>query len=57
MLLFVCSINHIPPYLFLSLEDDDDARDIGKHDFRSVLLHRTLSIDNPLNALVYEMMR
>ena len=29
---------HIPPYLFLSREDEDDVRDIGKHDFRSVLL-------------------
>ena len=28
------------PYLFLSREDDDDVTDIGKHDFRSVLLHR-----------------
>ena len=30
---------NIPPYLFLSREDDDDVRDIRKHDFRSVLLH------------------
>ena len=29
---------HIPPYQFLSREDEDDGRDIGKHDFRSVLL-------------------
>ena len=28
---------HIPPYLFLWREDDDDVRDFGKHDFRSVL--------------------
>ena len=26
VLLFVCSMNHIPPYLFLSREDDDDVR-------------------------------
>ena len=32
-------MNHIPPYLFLSREDDDVVTDIGKHDFRSVLLH------------------
>ena len=25
-----------PAYLLLSLVDDDDIRDIGKHDFRSV---------------------
>ena len=25
--------------VFLSREDDDDVRDIGKHDFCSVLLH------------------
>ena len=23
---------HIPPYLFLLREDDDDVRDIGKHE-------------------------
>ena len=39
VLLFACRMNHVPPYLFLSREDDDDVRDIGKHDFRSVLLH------------------
>ena len=38
--------SHIPPYLFLSREDDDDVRDIGKHDFRSVLLHLMLSNAN-----------
>jgi len=38
-LLFVCSMNDIPPSLFLSREDDDDVRDIGKHDFCSVLPH------------------
>ena len=32
-------MNHISPYLFLSREDDDDVRDIGKYDFRFVLLH------------------
>ena len=39
VLLFVCSMNHILPYLFLSREHDDDVRDIGKHDIRSVLFH------------------
>ena len=34
---------HIPPYLFLSRESDDDDTDIGKHDFRLVLLHPMLS--------------
>ena len=34
------------PYLFLSREDDDDVRDIGKHDFRSVLVHPMLSNAN-----------
>ena len=43
VLLFVCSMNHVPPYLFLSREDDDDLRDIKKHYFRSVLLHLMLS--------------
>ena len=28
---------HIPPYLLLGREDDDDVTDIGKYDFRSVL--------------------
>ena len=32
--------------LFLSREVDDDVRDIGKHDFRSVLLHLMLSKAN-----------
>ena len=36
-------MNHVPPYLFLSREDDDDVRDTEKHDFRSVLLHPMLS--------------
>ena len=36
-------MNHIPPYLFRSREDDDDVRGIGKHDFRSVELHPLLS--------------
>ena len=35
-------MNHIPPYLFLSQKDDEDTRDLGSHDFRSVLLHPTL---------------
>ena len=34
-------MNQIPPYLFLSRKDDEDTRDLGKHDFRSVLLHPT----------------
>ena len=38
VLLFVRSMNHIPPYLLLSLQDDDDVRDIGKRDFRPVIL-------------------
>ena len=45
---FVCSMNHIPPYLFRSREDDDDVRDMGKHDFRSVLLLPMLSNANLL---------
>ena len=32
---FVCSTNRVPPYLFLSREDDHDVRNTGKHDFRS----------------------
>ena len=40
---------HIPPYLILSRDDDDDVRDIGKHDFRSVLLHPMLSNVTPLS--------
>ena len=43
VLLFVCSMNHVPPDLFLSREDDDDLSDIKKHYFRSVLLHPMLS--------------
>ena len=39
-------MNHISQYLFLSREDDDDVRDIGKRDFRSVLLHPMLSNAN-----------
>ena len=34
VLRFVSSMNHIPPYLHLSRTDDDDVRDIGKHEFR-----------------------
>ena len=45
--LFVFSLNHIPPYLFLSREDDSDVRDVGKHDFRSVVLLPMLSNANP----------
>ena len=43
-------LQHVPPYLFLSREDDDDVRDIGKHDFRSVLLHPMLSNANRLRG-------
>ena len=39
-------MNHIPSYLFRSREDDDDVRETGKHDFRSVLLHPMLSTAN-----------
>ena len=35
VLLIMCSMNHILPHLSLSRVDDDDVRDIGKHDFRS----------------------
>ena len=38
-----CDLSTIPPYLLLSREDDDDVRDIGKHDLRLVLLHPMLS--------------
>ena len=38
--------SHISPHLFLSRENDDDVRDIGKHDFRSVPLHPLLSNAN-----------
>ena len=31
-------MNHIAPYLFLSRENDNEITDVGKHDFRSVLL-------------------
>ena len=37
-----------PPYLFLSREDDDEVRGIGKPDVRSVLLHPMLSNANPI---------
>ena len=33
-MLFLCRKNHIPPFLFRLREDDDDIRDIRKHDFR-----------------------
>ena len=42
VLLFFCSMKHILPCLFLSRENDNDVRDIGKHDVRSVLLHPVL---------------
>ena len=37
---------HIKELSLVSREDDDDVRDIGKHDFHSVLLHSMLSNDN-----------
>lgn len=41
------AMRFIPPYLFLSRDDDDEVRvDIGKHDFRSVLPHPMLSSAN-----------
>ena len=36
-------MNHILPYVFLPRADEDDVRDIGKHDFCSVVLHSLLS--------------
>ena len=36
-------INYNPSYLFLSRDHEDHVRDIGKHDFRSALLHPALS--------------
>ena len=42
VMLFICSMNHIPPCLFLSREDDDELRDLGKHDCLSVLLQPVL---------------
>ena len=42
----VYSMSMHEPYVFLSREHDDDVRDIGKHDFRSVLLHSMLSNAN-----------
>ena len=35
-------------YLCLSRNDDDDVRDVGKHDFRSVLLHPMSSNANSI---------
>ena len=37
---------HVPPYLFLLRDDDNDVKEIGKHDFRSVLLHPMLANAN-----------
>ena len=54
VLLFVCTLSHIPPYVFLSREDDDDVRDFGKHDFRSVVLHAMLPNANPPVAPVVQ---
>jgi len=44
-------MNHIPPYLFLSRADDDDIRELGKHDFCSVLVHPMLSNANHFTSL------
>ena len=41
-------LHDIPPYLYLLREDDDDVRDIEKHDIRSVLPQPMLSNANPL---------
>ena len=45
---------HIPSYLYLSRKDDDDVRGIGKHDFRSVLLHPMLPNANRLRHAASE---
>ena len=45
-ILFACSMNHIPPCLLLSRADDDDVRNNGQCDFRSVLIHPLLSDAN-----------
>ena len=45
-------MNHIQPYLFLSREDDDDVRDIRKHD--SVLLHPILSNANRVDMAKFQ---
>ena len=37
-------------FISQSREDDDDVRHIGKHDFRSVLLHAMLSNANRLTS-------
>ena len=47
------SINHVWPHLFLSREDDDDVRDIGKQDFSSVLLHLLLSNANLKKKILF----
>ena len=39
---------YIPPHLFLSQEDDNDVRDNGNRDFRSVPTHPMLSNANHL---------
>ena len=54
VLLLVCSINRKTIdrciQFSLSRENDDDVRDIGKHDFRSVPM---LSNSNPLKLFSY----
>jgi len=42
VLVFVWSINPFSTTLISLTEDDDDVRDIGKHDLRSVLIHPIL---------------
>ena len=41
---------HILLYLFPSQEEDNDVRDIGKQDFRSVLPHLLLSNGNRIRT-------
>ena len=42
---------HNPLHLFLSQEDENDVWDIGKHEFRSVLVHPMLSNGNLIMLL------
>ena len=56
VLLFICSINHIPAYLFLSWDDNDDVRNIGKHDF-FFLLHPIWSRYNKVNSSLTSALR
>ena len=40
-----------PAEVISATEDDDNVRDIGKHDFPSVLLHPMLSNGNPCSEV------